>query len=155
VSLKDAVQFALDEARMILPGVQALFGFQLIAAFNQRFDDVLEGPHRVVFLVALILIACACALVMAPAAYHRQVQRGQVSRHLLDLASRLLAMALFALMIAIACDVYLVAWVVTESFGLSIGLAAICLAIYVVLWHAVPRAHSLLRSRVPRSASHV
>ena len=41
VALKDAVQFALDEARMILPGVQALFGFQLIAVFNQRFDDLL------------------------------------------------------------------------------------------------------------------
>lgn len=30
-SLKKAVTHTLEEARMILPGVQALFGFQLIA----------------------------------------------------------------------------------------------------------------------------
>jgi hypothetical protein len=81
------VQFALDEARMILPGVQALFGFQLIAVFNQRFDDLLGTPERAIFLVALVLITAACALVMAPAAYHRQVERGQVSGHLLVFTS--------------------------------------------------------------------
>jgi hypothetical protein len=25
---------------MVLPGIQALFGFQLVAAFNQRFTDL-------------------------------------------------------------------------------------------------------------------
>jgi hypothetical protein len=28
---------AIEEARMVLPGIQALFGFQLIAVFNERF----------------------------------------------------------------------------------------------------------------------
>ncbi|TLG71825.1 hypothetical protein [Methylocystis sp. B8] len=28
---------AIEEARMVLPGIQALFGFQLIAVFNNRF----------------------------------------------------------------------------------------------------------------------
>jgi hypothetical protein len=36
-SLKDALQQTLDEARMVLPGVQALFGFQLIAVFSDGF----------------------------------------------------------------------------------------------------------------------
>ncbi len=31
---------AIEEARMVLPGIQALFGFQLIAAFNQRFSEL-------------------------------------------------------------------------------------------------------------------
>jgi arginine exporter protein ArgO len=33
---KQCVEFILEECRMVIPGVQALFGFQLIAAFNQR-----------------------------------------------------------------------------------------------------------------------
>jgi hypothetical protein len=36
-------QEAIDEARMVLPGIQALFGFQLIAVFNERFAQ-LPGP---------------------------------------------------------------------------------------------------------------
>ena len=34
-SIKDALQQTLEEARMVLPGVQALFGFQLIAVFSE------------------------------------------------------------------------------------------------------------------------
>jgi hypothetical protein len=30
---------AIEEARMVLSGTQALFGFQLIAAFNERFQQ--------------------------------------------------------------------------------------------------------------------
>jgi len=32
---------------MVVPGIQALFGFQLVAEFNQRFDVVLSvGASR-------------------------------------------------------------------------------------------------------------
>ena len=37
VKLSQAASYLLDECRMVLPGVQAIFGFQLIAVFNQRF----------------------------------------------------------------------------------------------------------------------
>src|SRR4029077_15687373 len=43
-SLETEVEQALEEARMVLPGIQALFGFQLIAVFNQRFDQALGDP---------------------------------------------------------------------------------------------------------------
>lgn len=32
--LSQAAQHLLEECRMVLPGIQALFGFQLIAVFN-------------------------------------------------------------------------------------------------------------------------
>jgi hypothetical protein len=37
-SLEEEATHATDEARMLLPGVQAVLGFQLIAMFNQRFE---------------------------------------------------------------------------------------------------------------------
>jgi hypothetical protein len=46
IALKDSVQFTLDEARMVIPGIQALFGFQLIAVFNERFDTALVPFSR-------------------------------------------------------------------------------------------------------------
>lgn len=42
-SSTEALQQTLDEARMVLPGVQALFGFQLIAVFSDGFERRLGG----------------------------------------------------------------------------------------------------------------
>src|ERR1700674_1041889 len=69
---------AIEEARMVLPGIQALFGFQLIAVFNERFRQ-LPTPEQAMHFAAILLIALAIALIMTPAAYHRQVEPGSVS----------------------------------------------------------------------------
>src|ERR1041384_8144405 len=79
-------QEAIEEARMVLPGIQALFGFQLIAVLNERFRQ-LSDTHQHYHFVAIVLIAIAIALIMAPAAYHRQVEPGTVSRFFVKLAS--------------------------------------------------------------------
>src|SRR5436305_13835842 len=115
VSLKDSVQFTLDEARMILPGIQALFGFQLIAILNERFDADLEVLQKGVHLTALLLVAIACALVMAPAAYHRRAEQGSVSKSMLAIASRLIGFGLVPLMLGVSLDVYVVSFLVTGS----------------------------------------
>ena len=39
-----AATFVLDESRMILPGIQALFGFQLMIVFNDAFTEKLSVP---------------------------------------------------------------------------------------------------------------
>ncbi|MEA2808042.1 MAG: hypothetical protein QOJ17_2183, partial [Rhodospirillaceae bacterium] len=36
-TLEEEATHATDEARMVLPGVQAVLGFQLVAVTNQRF----------------------------------------------------------------------------------------------------------------------
>jgi hypothetical protein len=139
VSLKDSVQFTLDEARMILPGIQALFGFQLIAIFNERFDADLQVLQKGVHLTALLLVAIACALVMAPAAYHRQVEQGSVSKSMLAIASRLIGFGLVPLMLGVSLDVYVVSFLVTGS---DMGAAVIgggCFAVFAGLWFVFPR----------------
>src|SRR5438270_3471549 len=71
--------FLLDECRMVLPGIQALFGFQLVAVFNNAFWEKLSSGDRIVHLAAIALIIVAVALVMTPAAYHRQAEQHSVS----------------------------------------------------------------------------
>jgi hypothetical protein len=80
---------AIEEARMVLPGIQALFGFQLIAAFSDRFHE-LEPQVQALHFLALVLIAVAIAIIMALAAYHRLVERGSISAFFVRLASGLL-----------------------------------------------------------------
>src|SRR5204863_6883528 len=75
--LSKAAEYLLDECRMVLPGIQALFGFQMMAVFNQGFDDKLTQGEQCLHLVAIGLTMEAIALIMTPAAYHRQ-QGGRI-----------------------------------------------------------------------------
>jgi len=77
----------LEEARMLLPGTQTLFGFQLAVVFTGTFRDQLAAAEQYVHLVAMVLTAVAIALLMAPAAYHRQAEPESVSRRFVRLAT--------------------------------------------------------------------
>src|SRR5438128_2595950 len=98
-------QEALEEARMVLPGIQALFGFQLIAVFNERFSQ-LPSAEQLAHFAATILIAVAIGLIMTPAAYHRQVEPGTVSSFFVGLASLLITAAMVPLMLGLCLEVY-------------------------------------------------
>jgi hypothetical protein len=148
-SLSEAVGNILEEARMILPGTQTLFGFQLIVVFNSRFQEQLSRGEQVVHLIATMLVATATAMLMAPAAYRRRVEPKTASRRFVSLASRLLAWSLFPLMIAICADFYLVATLVTGQWLLSILLTLVLLAIFIGFWFVLP-----LRTRGQQQDDH-
>jgi hypothetical protein len=57
LSLEKAASHLLEECRMVLPGVQALFGFQFIAVFNQAFSERLIPQERYLHLAALMCVA--------------------------------------------------------------------------------------------------
>src|SRR5215203_2442827 len=96
--LEGAVSHLLEECRMVLPGVQALFGFQLVAVFNQRFTDLPFGNQ----LLHLAAVAISAALVMTPAAFHREVEPHSVSERMLDVSTRLLLASMVCLALGIA-----------------------------------------------------
>ncbi len=144
LKLGDAVSALLNECRMILPGIQALFGFQLIAVYQPPFFDKLTGGEQRLHLAALILIAVAAALVMAPAAYHRQTAPRQASDGFIRLASWFLLIAMLPLAVGICLDVYLLARLVLldrlVSAVLSIGMGVIL----VGTWYVLPHVGALL-----------
>ena len=78
-------------------------------------------------------MALAMGLVMAPAAYHRQVERGSVSQHFVDLSSALLTLALLPLIAGLGLDTYLIARLilVDEEVAMlvagSVSMALLCL----------------------------
>src|ERR1700704_5337573 len=80
----ETVDQMLTEARVIVPGVQALFGFQLSAVITQSFDR-LPSSSKVVHAIALGLVALSTILLMAPAAYHRIVYGGEASKEFVTL----------------------------------------------------------------------
>lgn len=146
-SLSDSVKSILEEARMILPGTQTLFGFQLIVVFNPRFQEWLSPQEQYLHLGATLLAATATAMLMAPAAYHRKVEPEEASRRFVVLASKLLAWSLVPLMLAITADFYLVALLVTGDSLFSLSLAVLLLVVFVGFWYILPWWASQRRQR--------
>jgi hypothetical protein len=136
-SLYQQAQQTIEEARMVLPGIQALFGFQLIAIFNNRFQD-LTSYEQYLHFSSLLLVALAIALIMTPAAYHRIVERGTVSHFFVDLASRLIASAMIPLMLAIALEVLLLGGLILGKGWASLAVASTTLAVFGYSWFLYP-----------------
>ena len=65
---------------MVLPGAQALLGFQLIAMLMENFEK-LPSASQYLHLVSLFLIAVSIILLIAPAAYQRRVEEGEDTDH--------------------------------------------------------------------------
>jgi len=128
---------AIEEARMVLPGIQALFGFQLMAVFNQRFNELGEGEQLIHFL-AVLLIALSIGLIMTPAAYHRQVEPGSVSGFFVRLASRLVTIAMLPLAVALCLEVYLLGGVILGDRTASFLVAGMLMLIFAGLWYVFP-----------------
>lgn len=136
-TLEEEATHVTDEARMVLPGVQAVLGFQLIAVFNQRFQDLSAG-EQLLHLAAFLLTALAMGLVMTPAAYHRQVERGRVSRRFIDLSSTLLMLAMLPLIAGVCLDTYLIARLILKVQGLAVTVAVVTALLLAGLWYGLP-----------------
>jgi magnesium-transporting ATPase (P-type) len=74
-SLETKVEQMLTEARVILPGAQALLGFQVVITFSDAFEK-LPFASKVVHSIALAFITLTVIWLMAPAAFHRIVYAG-------------------------------------------------------------------------------
>ena len=140
LSLNDAATHVLEECRTVLPGMQALFGFQLIAVFSESFRTQLSSAEQKVHLAALVLVTIGIVLVMAPAALHRQTEPRAVSERFITISSRLLMTSMAPLAVGICLDVYVVSRVIVGSRGIASIVAASLLGVCIVFWWVLPRS---------------
>ena len=156
-SLENKIKQVLTEARVVLPGAQALLGFQLAAILTDGFAK-LPRSSQYAHIVSLGLIAVTIVLLMAPAAFHRIVERGEDTERLHRFASAVLA-AMVPLALGVASDFYVVVSKVLDAPGLAAGLAGASLVVFFGLWFGFTLAlrtrdhasHSALRiSRAAR-----
>ena len=122
---------------MVLPGIQAVFGFQLMAVFNNGFEQ-LTSPEKILHLCALVLVAIAVALIMTPASYHRIAEKGIVSRRFVDIGSLLLALAMLPLMLGLSAEVFIVARLIIKDIGICTALAVSLLILFLSFWYLFP-----------------
>jgi len=134
--LPQKIEQMLTEARVILPGAQAMLGFQLAIVLTKAFEQ-LPPELRYVHAASLGLVAVAVILLMAPAAYHRIVYAGEDNPDMHRTGSILVTAATAPLAGGIAGDVYVV---ISKIAGGEIGLASAVLAVLLLfgLWYGLP-----------------
>jgi hypothetical protein len=135
--LETQVDQLLTEARIIIPGVQALLGFQLTVTFTQAFAQ-LENGAKIVHAAALCCIGLAVVLLMAPASIHRIAFAGQDDPAFLRLGSLFVIAAPFPLALGIALDTYVAAGRAVQSEVTALSLAAAAVIVLLGVWYALP-----------------
>lgn len=131
---------------MVLPGIQTLFGFQLIAVFNVRFED-LPAALQIIHLIALVAVAVSMSLVMTPAAYHRIAERGRISSRFTELASWLIAAAMAPLAVSIALDAFVISVVIVENVLVAALVGTSLAVMFFAMWFGWPAVHARRRRR--------
>lgn len=141
--LHEKIEQALTEGRVILPGAQALFGFQLSIVLTNAFEQ-LPALSRIVHAASIGLLALSMMLLMAPAAYHRIVYAGEENQEVQRVAGWLITAATLPLALGLAGDIYVVmAKIAGQTAGwISAAAALLCL---FALWYGFPIVAALRR----------
>jgi hypothetical protein len=139
--LHEKIDQMLIEARVILPGAQALLGFQFIVTMMPAFAS-LAGPARLAHFVGLGAVLLAVILLIAPAAIHRVGFGGEDSEPVHDIGTFLVTVALGLLALGVAADVYVALAKAIEDKTMANKIAfagaAASLLVLTALWFGLP-----------------
>ena len=134
--LHEKINQMRTEARVILPGAQALLGFQFIVTMTKTFAE-LNANIQLVHFIALAAVLLAVVLLIAPAAVHRLGFAGEDTASMHTIGSLLVTAALVPLAIGIAADMYVaLANAVSSQAGL-LG-ASLSITPLIGLWYVLP-----------------
>jgi hypothetical protein len=141
-TIEEKIQHALIEARVVLPGAQALLGFQFVGVLLGGFES-LPGSSQYMHVASLTLVTVSTILLMMPAAYHRIVEQGEATEHFFRVASNAVLCSMVPLSLGICGDFFIVARKMTGSALLSTVATAALTALFYGFWFGF----SLVRRR--------
>lgn len=139
-SIDVRVEHMLTEARVLLPGAQALFGFQMAALLTEAFAS-LPASSKFLHAVALCCIALAVILLMAPASFHRIAFHGENTESFHRIGSGFVIASAIPLAAGITGDLYVAVTKALNSAAAGAVLAIATAALLVTLWFIRPLIH--------------
>ncbi|CAL9675663.1 DUF6328 family protein [Streptomyces collinus] len=129
-------QELIQEVRVAQMGVQILFGFLLTVVFTEKYGD-LSGTDQTIYLVTVVLGACATGALIGPVSLHRLVSGRRVKPQAVQLASRLTLLGLVLLLATTTSSLLLILRVATHD-GFVPYLVAGVVAWYLLCWFVLP-----------------
>ena len=131
--LSTRIKQAFTECRVVLPGAQALLGFQLIIMWMTSFYSM-PRSWKLLHLASLTSVAVCTILLIAPAAYHRIVEQGEDSEMLHQITARALLASMVFLALGICGDFYVACRLTGVNMPLSLTISLLLLAFFYVAW---------------------
>jgi hypothetical protein len=133
MKLEDKIVQVLTEARVVLPGAQALVGFQLAITLMDAYEK-LPRSSQGIHVLALVADIVAVIFLMAPAAYHRIVERGEDTERFHRFASAMVLLALATIPAGFALDLVVVVRQQTGSLAAAASAGAAVAVFFYGLW---------------------
>jgi hypothetical protein len=137
--IKDKVQNALDESRILILGSQVLLGFQFRSAFEPGFEKL---PHHAQYLklAALGIMTIGVGLLMSPGAYHQIVERGEDTPAIHRFTSRITELALLPFAVGFGIDLFVAGEkLMGLAMGVAFGISAALVALF--FWYGLEAIH--------------
>jgi hypothetical protein len=126
----------LNELRVAGTGVQVMFAFLLVVPFNAGWKEA-SVFDRWVYFMALLCIAIAAVLLIAPSVHHRLLFRQRERAYLVRVGTRLAIMAAAFLAVGLTGILVLISnFVFGTIAAVGVGIAAMIVVTFV--WFALP-----------------
>jgi len=136
-SIEQRIAEGLTELRVILPGAQALFGFQVSAVLTDSFNHI-GVEAKAAHLASLMVIIVAIVMLIAPAAYHRIAAGGDANDAVLRYIVRMMLPAEGLIVLGLVGDAYVTVWMIAGSQILAIAVGLAALACFITLIYVLP-----------------
>ncbi len=150
--LSEKISTMLIEGRVILPGAQALLGFQFAAFLTTSFEQLPEMA-KLVHFGCLACVAVAVILLMSPAAYHRLVAYGENRPDVYRFGSRMILTSLLPLSAGLSGEFYVVTTTMGYGAGPAIAATLVAFALFLGLWFVYPLVMRARRQEPARGAA--
>ena len=134
--LETRLRHVLTESRVMLPGAQALLGFQLITFFMDVFMK-LPTDLKWIHVGSILLIAFAVVLLIAPAAFHRIADRGEATERSYSFASTMVLLAALPLGGGLAGEFAIVIAKATNNMDVALASGLGVLVTSYLLWYGI------------------
>lgn len=126
----------IQEVRVAQMGVQILFGFLLTVVFTPKYAT-LDDTDQAIYIVTVVLGACATGALIGPVSLHRLVSGRKVKPQAVRWASRLTFVGLVLLLATTTASLLLILRVATHDDYVP-WLVTGVVAWYLLCWFALP-----------------
>jgi uncharacterized protein DUF6328 len=152
--LNEKIKTMMTETRVVLPGAQAMLGFQFTAFLTDGFSGLREAT-KLVHFASLCCVALSIILLMAPAAYHRIVAHGEDRADVEHFGSAVMLASLVPLALGLTGDFYVTAEKLEYGGSAAVAAAAVALLVFLGLWFVYPLiARTFSTAASPPSGEH-
>ncbi len=126
----------LNELRVSGTGVQVLFAFLLVVPFNAGYKRMSQFD-RIDYFVALLCIAIAATLLIAPSVHHRLLFRHHQRPYIVRTANRAAIAGAVFLAVGLTAILVLISNVVFGGVA-AVTVGTIAAVVVLILWFGIP-----------------